>query len=239
MDLTQLLYAIKDDANKEIRNSDLLKFVGFCLQHSHQSEAQNYQDVWALWENYAVYGGYFVEFGATDGKTSSNTYLLEKMYNWSGILAEPNPHWHDELAKNRSALISHSCVFSESNQELDFLMADSPDLSTIRGFGKDDEFKSSRENSKTIKVQTISLYDLLDEHMAPKEIDFMSVDTEGSEYGILNAFFQRNDKYVVNCITVEHNNTMRSKIFDLMTSNGYVRKFQEISRWDDFYILKG
>jgi FkbM family methyltransferase len=179
---------------------------------------------------------YFVEFGATDGKTSSNSYLLEQKYGWSGILAEPNPIWHEKLHKNRSCNITEKCVFSKSGETLEFLMTDAADLATIKGFGRDDEFKAEREKAKTISVETISLYDMLDEYGAPEVIDFMSVDTEGSEYGILNAFFQKNDKYEVRCITVEHNFTMRDKLFELMTANGYKRKFMEISRWDDFFV---
>ena len=243
MDLTQLIYSIKEASNEQLRNDELFKFIGYCLTNAFQSEAQNYQDVWAHWESgrHSLIPGsfYFVEFGATDGKTSSNTYMLEKNLGWKGILAEPNPVWHEELRKNRSCHITDKCVFTESGKTLDFLMTDAADLSTIKGFGKDDEFKAEREKSKTITVNTISLMDMLDEFRAPDVINYMSVDTEGSEYGILNAFFQENnkyDKYDVKCISVEHNFTMRDKIYELMTANGYKRKFEQISRWDDFYV---
>jgi FkbM family methyltransferase len=240
MDLGQLIYSIKEASNEQLRNDELFQFIGFCLQNAYQSEAQNYQDIWALWETrlYNDANKFFVEFGATDGKTSSNTYLLEKTYNWDGILAEPNPIWHEELYKNRTAHLSHKCVFTQSNQTIDFLKTDAPDLATIKGFGRDDEFKNEREKSETISVETISLYDLLEEKNAPTTIDYLSVDTEGSEYGILNAFFQKNNKYIVRLITVEHNFTMRDKLHELLTKYGYERKFEQISRWDDFYILK-
>ena len=236
MDLGQLIYSIKEDP---IRNEELLQFIGFCLQHAHHSESQNYQDVWALWENLGKHNGFYVEFGATDGKTSSNTYLLEKQFGWSGILAEPNPTWHRELDKNRDLEeneISYDCVYTETGQTVEFLKTDAADLSTIKGFGND-EFSEERKKSETISVKTISLYDLLSQNGAPKTIDYLSIDTEGSEYGILNAFFQKNNKYVVKCITVEHNFTMRDKLYELLTKYGYERKFEQISRWDDFYIL--
>jgi FkbM family methyltransferase len=240
MDLGKLIYSIKEASNEQLRNDELFQFIGYCLTHAHQSESQNYQDVWALWESGhhgLIPGSFFVEFGATDGKTSSNTYMLEKNYKWNGILAEPNPVWHEALRKNRSCHITDKCVFSESGKTLEFLMTDTADLATIKGFGRDDEFKSEREKSKTITVETISLLDLLDEYKAPRVINYMSVDTEGSEYGILNSFFMQNkNKYNVKCISVEHNFTMRDKLHELMTANGYKRKFMEISRWDDFYV---
>jgi len=236
MDLVNLIYAIKEQSNEEIRNSELLKFVGFCLQNADRSYAQNYQDVWALWQaqKLNIKDLFFVEFGATDGITSSNTYLLEKEFGWKGILAEPNPFWHNDLLKNRTCSISKDCVFDRTGDVVDFMMVEAADLSTIKGFGKD-EFTEQRKKSELTKVNTISLVDLLDSYKAPAEIDYLSIDTEGSEYGILNAFFQNNKKYYIRNITVEHNFSMREILYELLTANGYKRVFAELSRWDDFY----
>lgn len=71
---------------------------------------------------------------------------------------------------------------------------------------------------------------------APAEIDYMSVDTEGSELRILSAFDFRT--HTVKIITVEHNySSDRDKIHELLTRNGYRRKFELFSRWDDWYVL--
>jgi FkbM family methyltransferase len=127
-------------------------------------------------------------------------------------------------------------VFTVSGEQVEFVTTEDAALSTVKGFGLDDEFGNIRKNSPTTQVETMSLVDLLDEYKTPEIIDFMSVDTEGTEFGILNAFFQQNKKYHVRAITVEHNFTsMRDKIHALLASNGYSRKFTEISRWDDFF----
>ena len=77
-------------------------FEWFVADQAINSHAQMFQDLWALFETDMKRGGYFVEFGATDGREISNTYLLEKDYGWQGILAEPNPVWHDALRTNRA-----------------------------------------------------------------------------------------------------------------------------------------
>jgi FkbM family methyltransferase len=239
MNLGELLYQIKKDEMKSFRESELLRFVGFCLAHAGLTESQSYQDIFALYENGFKNDGFFVEFGATDGKNTSNSYILERDYGWTGILAEPNPVWHEALYKNRSCNISTKCVFTKSNETLEFLKTEAPDLATVKGFGQGDEFKDARlKNAEVINVDTISLFDLLSLYNAPNDIDYLSIDTEGTEYGILNAFFFQNDnKYKINTITVEHNGgEIREKLYELLTKYGYTRKFMEISRWDDFYV---
>ena len=81
-------------------------------------------------------------------------------------------------------------------------------------------------------VDSISLNDLLKKHDAPKNIDYLSVDTEGSVYEILSHFDF--DAYNIKVITVEHDySPTRQKIYKLMTQKGYQRKYLGFSKWDD------
>jgi FkbM family methyltransferase len=239
LDLLNLLYTIQNDDKR--KNDENIIFLGHCLSLAHKSYAQNFQDVWAVYENKFKRNGFYVEFGATDGLISSNSYLLAKEYNWKGIVAEPNPIWHDRLSQNRDDMdniISHDCVYTETGKTLDFLAVEAADLSTIQGYGNDDEHSDKRKNANLIKVNTISLFDLLKNNNAPADIDYMSVDTEGSEYEILKTFFDTNKEYNVKAFTVEHNFNVdfRVNLFKLMRDNGYTRRFVEFSRWDDFYV---
>lgn len=201
----------------------------------NRSKAQLRQDLFALTANNFKLSGFFVEFGATNGVDLSNTYLLEKEFQWSGILAEPAKIWHRDLKRNRSCNIEFNCVWSDSSSELSFNEVDEAELSTISKFNGNDWASEKRKNGSLYNVKTISLDDLLEKYKAPKIIDFLSIDTEGSEYEILsNANF---DEYQFRVITCEHNYTpMRRKIYDLLTSKGYERKFTVLSKWDDWYV---
>ena len=201
------------------------------------SQAQLRQDVFVMNELGYKRDGYFVEFGATNGKDLSNTYMLEKNFGWTGILAEPAHIWHDDLQKNRSCLLDFNCVWSKTGETVSFNEVTEAELSTIDTFSSADGHAAKRTSGNKYEVLTISLMDLLDKHDAPKVIDYLSIDTEGSELEILEAF--NFDAYKFRTITCEHNYTpMREKIYDLLTSHGYVRKLSDFSYFDDWYVLE-
>lgn len=203
------------------------------------TNSQNYQDVWALYESGEKYGGVFIEFGATDGVAGSNTLMLERDWGWTGMLLEPLPQHTVALKANRSANVLPLCVWTESDVVLNFDVVDENDLSTITGYGINDEHAEKRTHKQSINVSTISLLEVVKTVGANQPIDYMSVDTEGSEYDILAAYFADPDhsNYTINTISVEHNYnpTVRDKIYKLMYANGYVRVFEDVSMWDDFY----
>jgi len=237
-DLVGLVYAMKEAPNVLLKMSEQLKFVGYCLSNANETQSQCYQDIFVLYETGYKKNGYFVDFGATNGKSINNSFLLEKDYGWTGIVAEPNPFYHEELKKNRDCHISEKCVYSRSNETIDFINCEIPDLSSIREYGFLDEHSRARESGNITRIETVSLLDLLEEYNAPQVIDYLSIDTEGSEYIILESFFANSKEYQFRTITVEHNYVpdARNNINQLLTKNGYTRKFTEFSRWDDFYV---
>jgi hypothetical protein len=83
-----------------------------------------------------------------------------------------------------------------------------------------------------MEVETISLMDLLDQYNAPRKIDYLSIDTEGSEFTILEGIDW--ERYRFSCITVEHNfAAQRQQISTLLMANGY--ELHE-AQWDDWYF---
>jgi FkbM family methyltransferase len=206
-------------------------FLTFCLQHSPKSKGQMMQDLYVLFRLPKT-NGFFVEFGATNGLTINNTYLLETTMSWSGVVAEPFPVWHDALRSNRKCKVETRCVWSKTSEDLDFVaFTETPELATLNNFVHADHHDTKRlTNSSIFRVQTISLNDLLAESGAPKHLDYLSVDTEGSEFEILQSLDTA--RWLARIITVEHNYVQeaRNRIHHLLSRWGYVREFEAFSK---------
>ena len=222
---------MKIDSNKYI------KFLEYFVINKWNSPSQLGQDLFALYFTSGTKNGFFIEIGACDGVKFSNSLKLEK-YGWNGIISEPSPYWIKKI-KNRKCLISTKAVFSESNVKLDFGSIEGfPGLSgLINHFEKDDNAKL-REKSVMAKVETITLNDLIEQNAPNTKINYISIDTEGSEYEIIKNFNFK--KYDVDVFTIEHNflEEKRNAIFSLMSQNNYIRVFEKLSQWDDWYIKK-
>ena len=200
------------------------------------SRSQLGQDLWVLEKLSWKKGGFFVEFGATDGVLLSNSWLLEKYFEWGGICAEPNPGLFERLQKNRCCTLSPACIYSKSGETMNFVLADA--FGGIEDLGKADHHSTKRDAyaalGHVMQVKTTSLFDLLRQNEAPEIIDYLSIDTEGSELAILEGFDW--ESYQFRCITVEHNYTDdRESIRNLLETKGYER--QE-AQWDDWYFSR-
>ena len=216
------------------------RFLTFILENYRESQSQLFQDLWVLFEfkERQRYNQYqiFVEFGATDGKTISNTFLLDKKYKWMGILAEPAKIWHKDLMANRyrdNVYIDHRCVVGSNDfgAKIIFEETSQPDLSHISG----NTAYRPIDTTKTYEVETITLNDLIKRRFPKERISFLSIDTEGNELEILKTFDFA--QYGPNLIAVEHNHRPdREDIYKLMASNGYIRVFERFSKWDDWYV---
>jgi len=214
-----------------LKNKKLTKYL-------EESNSELRQDLFVLNELKFKKNLYFVEIGAGNGFDYSNTLLLENKFNWRGILSEPARIFHKQI-KKRKCNISTEAVYSRDNIQLIFNECTIyPTLSTINKFTNfDDHFTNRLLYSKKYHINTISLNSLLKKYNAPTIIDYLSIDTEGSEYEILSAFDF--SEYQFRVITCEHNYTFnRNKIYKLLKKKGYARKFTDISLHDDWYVKK-
>ncbi|CAE6967887.1 unnamed protein product [Symbiodinium sp. CCMP2592] len=174
-----------------------------------EATSQNAQDLSILKQFFSSAkgmrpSGTFVEFGALDGIAHSNTNFFEAALGWSGALAEPS-HYANDLNKNRPRSFAlHGAICGKSGLR-NFVDADWPGVSGFEdvldpGFLEDMKQGRLWFNFTIHQLKCHTLQELLDLAKL-RHVDYMSVDTEGSELEILDAF--PFDQYQIDTIQVE------------------------------------
>ncbi len=154
--------------------------------------------------------GVFVDIGANDGVTLSNSYYFEKELGWTGVAVEPLRSAYEKLASSRSCDLVHGCV-SDVAGEVEFLECDSMN-GMLSGIASKMDSKQLRTLERTrlaqngikqmTQVESVTPERLLADHGITR-IDYLSIDTEGGELDILRSFDF--DKVFVRVISVENN----------------------------------
>jgi len=182
----------------------------------------------------------FIDIGANDGVTWSNSLSMEINYGWNGICIEPHPVAYKKLIQNRSCKCLNLAV-SDSDLELDFLVIEGK-AEMLSGLIKDfhPEHKNrineevARNNDKAYKqkVHSKPLHLILKENNIDK-VNYLSIDTEGSELSIIKGIdFSKTN---IDLISLEVNYEIEPTN-QLMNSVGY--KFLNKICGDAFYIKK-
>lgn len=159
--------------------------------------------------------GYFIELGANDGFTQSNTLALENKKGWRGVLIEPSPDLFlsccNFRAKDGNSIHCCACVpfeYKEKYVDIEYanLMSVSASLSTdIDDLDAFSNTGKSHLNEFATKLQfgarAMTLTSVLEASKSPNEIDFMSLDVEGAEFAVLSGLDF--DKYRIKYILIE------------------------------------
>jgi FkbM family methyltransferase len=186
--------------------------------------------------------GVFLDIGAYDGITGSNTYFLEKYLNWTGVLVECNPYVIETCRSNRKSPVCDKAVFNNITT-MNFVIPGGEDiiggkqqLAGIETELRDESkhyFSKAYQNSEIVKVNTITMNDIFEKYNL-SIVDYMSLDIEGGEFGALKDF--NFEKYKILYIAVEHANikSNQDKIYNLLISKGY--KLVRNNKWDDEYM---
>ena len=204
------------------------KLFSFIYKNYKFSYSQIFQDLFVIFLSNEKKNGFFIEIGVGNGVDFSNSLLLEKNYNWRGILCEPDIRNFQNIEKFRNSVLVKSMISEKCSSKNVFFLNNDPYSSSLSRI--DGTEKKIYTNSVCLN-HLFKKYNLL-------EVDYISIDTEGNEYEILKNFnFQR---YKVNIFTVEHNFNLkkRKKIRNLLKKNGYKNIFKFLSYMDDWYILE-
>lgn len=154
--------------------------------------------------------GVFIEVGAHDGVTYSNTCALERRLGWTGIAIEPSPLACTLLRRNRDCIVVNGCIGAAAGTarflEIEgcaAMLSGVVDHYDPRHLARiDREIAAGGGLRREVEVPCFTLAGLAAEHGMAR-IDYLSIDTEGSELEILRSIdFTRLD---VNLISVENN----------------------------------
>jgi FkbM family methyltransferase len=184
--------------------------------------------------------GTFVDIGSHNGIAGSNTYFFESELHWDGLCVEPIPEVFEDLKKNRKCHLFNACLWNENT---------SKKFRRVTGIGESlsgivDAYHPTQklrienhyyEDSIEIEDLDLPCYDvntILDSFKL-YNVDFMSIDTEGSEEVILKHLDY--DKFKIYIIVVE-NNYNNQEINRFLTEKGYI--FADGMGVNEIYVKK-
>jgi hypothetical protein len=191
-------------------NEDLLNNINLWRSYFKKYHSLNSLDKRV--ENYLKFNnGFFIELGANDGIKYSNTLFFERKRNWRGLLIEPIKKKYEYCLLNRSKktiVANYACTKTNKNKvkliysNLMTTIANNKyiDLHQHLAAAK----RHGYEDQKIFFSKGRTLNYILKKYSSPNVIDFLSLDTEGTELDILKGISFK--KYKVKLILIESRN---------------------------------
>jgi len=165
--------------------------------------------------------GFFVESGAFDGETGSNTLYYELKLGWRGLLVEPSPDTFSKLlGKHRRAHAYQGCLSTSDHAET-FQFSVETEGPETRVFSVPTEGRAGMiDGDGHYAVEAQPLHALM-EQAGESSVDFWSLDVEGSESHVL----QSTDfsKVEVGVLLIEMNKSEENNrgIYEVMKKEGF------------------
>ena len=205
---------------------DFLKFYSR-YKYKALSKSYLYEDLIVLFLFGLKKKKLYFEAGAACGKNHSNTYLLEKKYGWSGILVEPIKNQFILLRKNRknSKNVFYNCAIGSKNKKKVMFYENTTDsqLSSQIIYNKRHIVKKTyvvQKNINTIfKKKSFSL--------KQKNIDFFSLDINGTDLDVLEIFNFKKFSPKVFCVEVNSDIRIIKKLDKIFLKNSYKVIFEK------------
>lgn len=173
--------------------------------------------------------GYLMDIGAADGVTGSNSFKLLDEYNWNGLLVEASKTHIDNLNTLYSDEEGVDCFFGaihNEKKESNFFQSDGKFIGHSNINNNNDQWFSH-----SYIVECMDINSILHKFSVPQNIDFISLDIEGSEEHVLN--YWDFEKYKVSLWCIENSFRFQS----ILLNNGF-EKIATIGEINDFWKLK-
>ncbi len=194
-------------------------------------ETQLNQDIFALLIN-QFKPGYFVEIGANDGCTLSNTLYLEEHFGWEGLLVEANPKYENDLKDRRSRAVIAAVVDKEGHYEF-------CDAGLYGGVAEylDSTHENKTKGADSFLVWGTTLKHILASNEVPPLINFISIDVEGAEVPIVEQLCSL-EGFRVACGCIEYNARQADyqRIVQILRAGGYRVLWEGQTQHDLFFV---
>ena len=199
--------------------------------YSHQG-----QDRWVIERVFpGKRDGWFIDAGAgPDGIKGSNTYALETLLGWKGLLVEPHPACFPRVRQNRRVAVEQACLTDRAG-DLEFFLHDMPELSTTAQDLSEPNAEAAnygRKDYQKVTVPGVPLWELLRRHNAPPVIEFMSLDVEGNEWVALENFPFH--EFRILAMSIERGAKSYARLKAKLLGEGY--RLAHVAGPDDFYV---
>jgi len=167
--------------------------------------------------------GTFVDVGANEPRTLSNTYFLEKCLGWKGVCIEANPTLAAALREQRSCTVVNKCVDAELKHVTFVATGASGHIAGAK--------EGSAEAAVTVSCAPLSSI-LLEEGIT--HVDFLSIDIEGNELRALSG----NDWDAVPIEALLIETGWSSEELDMLLVDAGMWRVGDIAYLDDLYVRR-
>lgn len=200
--------------------------IGFkYFKLSFQSQQNEDKYLFKLFRLEDVKNGTYLEIGAYDGKTFSNSYFLEFDFNFTGILIEPQTDKFFELKKNRARNKLFNCAVSNLNDKNIEFIGNNLEAGILNNLSTDiNKFK----DWSAFTVENKKMNEIIEES-GVDYIDVMFIDTEGSELEIIESI---DFNFPIKLIIVE-------KHLDNFHRDSILRNILEFHNFKLLYSIRG
>lgn len=186
--------------------------------------------------------GFFIEAGAYDGETFSNTLFFELNRNWTGILIEPVPSFfHSVLSKKRNCYALNACIAAKKPFVAKFkvhgaLSGREDEMSKFHLDFIQREVVASRVKEETAYIPCFSLNTIM-RALGRKTIDYFSLDVEGAELPVLQSIDYTNLDIRAFSIEYAAKNSTKPAIIDHLEKNNYKLVLTDV--FDIYFVKNG
>lgn len=212
-------------------------------EHQHLSKSQFGEDAF-LWKYFGdICDGSYIELGALDGVTYSNSHIFSKALGWSGVLIEASPINAAKLIQNRPNDICVNAAVCKMTGTVHYVEGDA--VGGIWEFMAD-SFRSTWHKGKSIvdtsEVPCMPLSEIVRNHTEQEFFDFLSLDVEGGEFSVIQTI--RSLEFGMIIVEADgHDVRKNSMVETFLSRKGYIRIHETLGinqiyinpRFDEIY----